>query len=160
MEKMRLLNGQNAHVHLHMDNSSSSFFFSSPGHCLFFCLTRHDFFFWGHDFYFLINWVIAFFFFFWVVCHFFVLIGHHFLTKVYINSLFSSLHFFTPNQTKRKEIKIFSILPLFYPPIIFYPPTFSPFPLLREISIMGRGVNMMMKKEGLIVFLVFLPNSK
>ena len=30
----------------------------------FFCLIRHDFFL-GHDFYFLINWVIAFFFFFW-----------------------------------------------------------------------------------------------
>ena len=40
-----------------------------------YCLTRHDF-------YFLINWVIAFFF--WLFnCHIFVLVGHHFLTRVY-----------------------------------------------------------------------------
>ena len=45
---------------------------------LFFCLTRHEFFFLGHDFYFLINWVITFF-----LGHFFVLIDHHFLTRVY-----------------------------------------------------------------------------
>ena len=43
----------------------------------FFCLTRHDF-------YFLINWVIASFFFFLIMfVIFFVLIGHHFLTRVY-----------------------------------------------------------------------------
>ena len=67
------------------------FFFSFPGHVastnffFFFGLTRHDFFFLGHDFFFLINWVIAFFFvcLFVVVCHFFVLIGYHFLTRVY-----------------------------------------------------------------------------
>ena len=44
-----------------------------------FCLTRHDFF--GYDFYFLIN--LGDFFFWWVVYHFFVLIGHHFLIRVY-----------------------------------------------------------------------------
>ena len=48
---------------------------------VFFCLTRHDFFFFlEFDFYFLINWVIAF----SLGClSLFVLIDHHFLTRVY-----------------------------------------------------------------------------
>ena len=47
---------------------------------LYFCLTRHDFFL-GSNFYFLINWVIAFFFF--GCLSLFFLIGHHFLIMVY-----------------------------------------------------------------------------
>ena len=39
---------------------------------------------------------------------------------------FPSIHFFTLNQTKRREIKIFFILSLFHQSIIFYPSTFSP----------------------------------
>ena len=89
----------------------------------FLCLTAHDFFL--LDFYFLINWVIFF-------GHFFVLIGHHFLIrvydKIYTNSLFLSLHLSTTNQTKMREIKIFFILPLFHHFTIFYPFTF---PLLQ-----------------------------
>ena len=39
-----------------------------------------------------------------------------------------SFHFilFHSNQIKRREIKIFSILPFFHSPTIFYSPTFSP----------------------------------
>ena len=55
----------------------------------------------------------------------------HFLTRVYAEiyttSLFSSLHFSTSNQTKRRKIKIFSIFPLFHPLTIFYSSTFPPF---------------------------------
>ena len=48
----------------------------------------------------------------------------------YVNSIFPSLHFFTPNQIKRREIKIFfSILPLFHSPIIFYLSIFLPLTL-------------------------------
>ena len=37
---------------------------------------------------------------------------------------FPSLNFSTPNQIKMREIKIFSIFPLFHPLTIFYPLTF------------------------------------
>ena len=56
-------------------------------------------------------------FFFLVVCHFFVLIGYHFFNKgIWVNLyiFFSSFHFSIPNQIKMREIKIFSILSLFY----------------------------------------------
>ena len=85
---------KNVHVHLHMDNSSnysSSFFF-------FF------FFFWEHDFQFLINWEI--FFFPLVVCHFFVLIGHHFLTKGVLVNLYKltfSIIPFSHSQPNKNE---------------------------------------------------------
>ena len=106
--KWSYLMDENAHMHLHVGNSSNyflllfifffSFFFacfpehffifflfSFPGCYLFFFLgcgcdsscccccflTRHNFF-----FFWLINWVIFF-------CHFFVLIGNHFLSMVY-----------------------------------------------------------------------------
>ena len=78
----------------------------------FFTLARHDFFL-GHDFYFLINWVIGFFFFF--VCHFFLLIGHHFM-EVYV---LIGHHF---------------ILPLFHPPIVFYLLTFPPLQLKEPLN--------------------------
>ena len=59
-----------------------------------FCLTRHDF-------YFLINWVIAFFFFGGCFIFFFVLIGHHFFNKgIWVNLYkftFSILYFSIPN---------------------------------------------------------------
>ena len=77
----------------------------------FFTLARHDFFL-GHDFYFLINWVIGFFFF---VCHFFLLIGHHFM-EVYV---LIGHHF---------------ILPLFHPPIVFYLLTFPPLQLKEPLN--------------------------
>ena len=61
----------------------ASFSFSFLGGCgcdscffLFFCLTRHVF-------YFLINWVIAFFFFFVGYLSLFVLIGYHFFKREY-----------------------------------------------------------------------------
>ena len=66
----------------------------------------------------------------WLHFLFFFLIEYHFFNK----NIWVNLHkvtFFVPplsipNQTKRKEIKIFSSLLLFDPPIIFYPSIFSP----------------------------------
>ena len=117
---MWLLNRQKCPCAFAHGNSSNSFF----SFCfLFFFVLNLTWFFFGHDFYFLIIWVI---FFFLVVCHFFVLIGYHFFNKgIWVNLyiLFSSFHFSIPNQIKRREIKIFSILSLFHP-LTF--PSFQP----------------------------------
>ena len=56
---------------------------------------------------------------------FWVLIGYHFFNKGICVNLYK-LTFFTPNQTKMREIKIFSILSLFHHFTIFYHFTFSP----------------------------------
>ena len=91
-------------------SSSSSFYF-----LFFIFLTRHNFFL-GHDFYFFnkFDWL----FFLVIICHFFILIGHYSLTKIYeeiySNLFFSSLDFSTSNQTKKRKNKIFSILLFFH----------------------------------------------
>ena len=66
------------------------------------------------------------FFFFWLFITCFVLIGHHYLTNVTWVNLFKHIFSISTKQ-KQRENKIFSILPLFHSPIIFYHPTFSPF---------------------------------
>ena len=48
------------------------------------------------------------------------------MSKFIQTHFFPSLHFSTPNETKMRENKIFYILLLFHPPIIFYPLTFPP----------------------------------
>ena len=102
-----------------------SFVFFSFSFSFFFCLDV--IFFYGHDFYFLINlgdW------FFLLVYHFFGFNWTSFFNKgIHVNLyklIFPSLHFFIPNQTKRREIKIFSIIPLFHFLTIFYLLNFSP----------------------------------
>ena len=50
------------------------------------------------------------------------------------------LYFFTPNQTKMKKIKIFSIIQLFHLSIIFYFPTFS---LLQPLKLLSQSYTYM-----------------
>ena len=104
------------------------FFFSFPHGST---MTFSFFFFFFHwaillpFFFFLINLDDCSFFFFLVICYFFVLIRHHSLIKVYeyiySNLFFSSWHFSTLNQTKKRENKIFSIFLFFHLLTIFYP---------------------------------------
>ena len=107
-----------------------SFFFSFAFFCIFcfcfffFCLDV-IFFSW-HDFYFLINlgdWFVL------VLYPFFGFNWASFFKKGICVNLYkltySILPFPTLNQTKIRKIKIFSILSLFHPPIIFYLFTFS-----------------------------------
>ena len=67
--------------------------------------------------------------FFLVVYHFFGFNWTSFFSKGICVNLykltFSIPPFSTPNQTKMREIKIFSIISLFHPLTILYPPTFS-----------------------------------
>ena len=87
------------------------------------------FFFSWHDYYFLIN--LGDFFFFLCLSNFCFDWTSFFNKCMWVNLcklffFFPSIHFFTLNQTKRREIKIFFILSLFHQSIIFYPSTFSP----------------------------------
>ena len=95
------------------------FCFSFSGQrCLF---SRHDFYF-SNKF----RWLL----FFCGYLSLFVFNCASFINKgIWVNLfklIFSFLHFFTPNKTKMRKIKIFYILSLFHSPTIFYSPTFPP----------------------------------
>ena len=86
-------------------------------------------------------------------CHFFCFNRTSFYNKgiwvnLYKHFFFPSLHFSTPNQTKRREIKIFSILSLFHPSTIFYSLTF---PLLQP--------NELLNNVGQLSILFFFRNK-
>ena len=105
----------------------------------------------GHDFCFFFpnkfRWLL------FLFCHFFCFNRTSFYNKgiwvnLYKHFFFPSLHFSTPNQTKRREIKIFSILSLFHPSTIFYSLTF---PLLQP--------NELLNNVGQLSILFFFRNK-
>ena len=100
------------------------------------------FFFGTWFFFFLIN--LGDWFFVIVICHFFVLIGLSLIRvyeKIYLISFFPSFYFFTSNQTKMREIKIFSTL------LLFSILTFSPFQQNEHVSLRDFKSHCLNQKE-------------